>query len=138
MLRRTLLSLAALALPAWCAADPARDAAAVITELAASLTAGNVQTFMAPFDRSVAGYDRLREEVTALVRQGQTQSYVEVVRNEGDDHSRTIEATWELRVRRDGDATFAARPEAKVTCKLELRGKKWRIVEFAPVELFAP
>lgn len=117
------------------AADPARDAAAVITELAAALTAGNVQLFLAPFEKPD---EQLRASVAALVAQGETQSYVEIVKNEGDGQARTVEATWELRIKREGDATPSTRREARITAKVELRGKRWRIVEFAPVDFFRP
>ena len=118
-----------------CAADAGRDAAAVISNLAASLTAGNAQEFLAAFDRAMPGYDKLRANVTALVRQGEIQSYIDIVKNEGDDRARTIEMTWELRVQREGDA-IASRREARVTCKLEKQEKKWRIVGMEPVEWF--
>ena len=55
-------------------ADAGSDAAAVISELAASLTAGNAQEFLAAFDRAMPGYDKLRANVTALVQVGETQS----------------------------------------------------------------
>jgi hypothetical protein len=119
-------------------AEPARDAAAVITSLTAALTAGNVQEFLAPFDPAVAGYDRLRVGVAALAAQGETQSFVEVTKNEGSDHVRTVEANWELRIRREGDATPSSRREVHVVCKLELRGKRWRIMEFTPVDFLVP
>src|SRR5437879_3398982 len=135
MARRFLLAISVAAI--CFAADSAGDAAAVITELAASLTAGNAQEFLAAFDRGMPGYDKLRENVAALVRQGETQSYIEIVKNEGDDKARTIEMTWELRIQRDGDAT-ASRREARVTCKLEKQGKRWRIVGMEPAEFLAP
>jgi hypothetical protein len=138
---RPILGCALLVLQFACctarAADPAAGASAVITELAASLTAGNVQMFMASFDPSCPGYAELRNAVQALASQGETQSYVEVVKNEGDDRARTLEATWELRIRRESEAT-PVRREARVTCKMEIRGKRWRIVSFAPVDFLTP
>ena len=60
MTRRLLLTLSV----ATCfAADPAGDAAAVITELATSLTARNAQQSLTAFDRAMPGYDKLRENV---------------------------------------------------------------------------
>ncbi|SRR5712692_8887327 len=135
MTRRVLFVISVVAMAFG--ADPAGDAAAVITELAASLTAGNAQEFMAAFDRGMPGYDKLRDNVTALVRSGETQSYIEIVKNEGDDKVRTIDMSWELRVKREGDAT-ASRREAQVRCKLEKQGKRWKIVEMAPVEFLGP
>src|SRR5882724_1379515 len=119
------------------AADAAGEASAVISELAASLTAGNAQEFLAAFDRAMPGYDKLRANVTALVQVGETQSYVEIVKNEGDDRARTIEMTWELRVQREGEAV-ASRRETRVTCKLEKQGKKWRNTGMQPVEWLGP
>jgi len=125
---------------AWCgaAAEPAREAASVITGLAAALTAGNVQEFMAPFDRSVPQYDSIQANVTALAAQGDTQSYLEITKNEGDERARTLEISWELRLTRASEALPYARRQTNVTCKLELRGKQWRIVAFQPAEFLAP
>src|SRR5215831_17212065 len=119
------------------AADPARETADVIRELASSLTAGNAQEFLRHFDRTMPGYDKLSANVTALVRQGETQSYVDVVSNEGDDETRTLTVTWELRLQREGEATASARPEARVTCKLRKQGKQWRIVSFTPIDFLS-
>src|SRR5215468_4991115 len=128
----SLTIAALLGLMTCFAADPARETADVIRELAASLTAGNAQEFLRHFDRAMPGYDQLSANVTALVRQGETQSYVDVVSNEGDGETRTLTVTWELRIQREGEATASARPEAKVACKLRRQGKQWRIVSFAP------
>jgi hypothetical protein len=130
-----MLLVSAALLPA---ADPARDSASVITGLAASLTAGNVQEFMAPFDPAMPGLDRLRAGVAALVAQGETQSFIELTKNEGDERLRTLELTWELRILRTGDATISSRREVSVTCKLELRGKRWRVVAFQPIDFLIP
>ena len=119
------------------AADSARDAASVITGLAAALTAGDAQDFLSPFDSGIAGYERLRAGVDALVRLGETQSFLEITRNEGDAHTRNLEIDWDLRIRREGDAT-PSRREVLVKCTLELRGRRWRITAFAPVEFLIP
>ena len=137
MTRRALLLMLVPAAMAR-AADPARDAAAVIAELAAALTAGNVQEFMAPFDPAFVDFQRVRAGVAALAAQGETQSYVEVVKNEGNSQSRALEVSWELRIRREGDATISSRRQVQVACKLELRGQRWRIVQFAPVDFLSP
>ena len=137
MTRRLLLLLLVSTVP-LAGADPARDSASVITSLAASLTAGNAQEFIAPFDPAMPGLDRLRTGVSALVAQGETQSFIELTKNEGDEHTRTLELTWELRILRTGDATISSRRQLQVTCKLELRGKRWRIVAFEPIDFLIP
>jgi hypothetical protein len=137
-MRRRLLLVLLVSVVRLRAADPARDSASVITGLAASLTAGNVQEFMAPFDPAMPGLDRLRAGVAALATQGETQSFIELTKNEGDEHARTLELTWELRILRTGDATISSRREVTVTCKLELRGKRWRIIAFQPIDFLIP
>jgi hypothetical protein len=131
-MHRRALPLLLLCLPACLtAADPAREAAAVVTEVAASLTAGNLQMFLAPFDAALPDYDRLRAAVAALMAQGDTQSYLEVTSNEGDDRARTLTVDWELR-------TATARRQVRVTCKVELKNKRWRIVGFTPIDFLMP
>jgi len=120
------------------AADPAREASSVITELAASLTAGNLELFLEPFDRGMPNYATLSANVAALMRQGQTQSYIEVVKNEGDDKTRTIEADWELRIQRDTDATASTGRESHIFVRMEKQGKRWRIMAFSPVGFLEP
>jgi hypothetical protein len=120
------------------AAGPAQEAAGAVTEMVGSLTAGNVQQFMAAFDPALPGYQKLRENVDALVRQGETQSYVDILKNEGDEKSRTLELTWELRIQHAGDATASARREVQVTAKLQKQGKGWRIVALDPIAFLAP
>jgi hypothetical protein len=137
MTRRLLLLLFVSVVPLR-AADPARDSASVITGLAASLTAGNAQEFMAPFDPALPGLDRLRVGVSALVAQGETESFLEISKNEGNEQARTLELSWELRILRSGDATISSRRQVQVTCKLELRGKRWRIVAFEPIDFLIP
>ncbi len=135
---RRLLMLLLLPIALVGAADPAQDSAAVITGLAAALTAGNVQLFMEPFDRAMPDYGQLGAEVAALIAQGQTESFIEITKNEGDDRARTIQASWDLRIQKGSDAMPTARREVNVVCKLELRGKHWRIVGFAPVDFLRP
>jgi len=137
MLHR-LLPLLLLPVALLRAADPEHDSAAVITGLAASLTAGNLQLFIEPFEPAMPGYGQLRSDVSALMAQGETQSFIEVTKNEGDGRARTIEASWELRVPRGDDATPSSRRQVQVVCKLELRGKRWRIVAFSPLDFLAP
>jgi hypothetical protein len=120
------------------AADPARETSDVVTSLAAALAARNAQEFLAPFDRKMPDYDRLRANVSALVQQADVQSYLDIVMNEGDDKARKLEIAWTLRIQRTGDATPLPDRDARITCRLERQGKGWRIVAFDPVAFLAP
>ena len=52
----------------------------LFTDLAASLSAGNPTAFLSKFDRKVPGYEKLRENVSALTRQADIGSYVDLIR----------------------------------------------------------
>jgi hypothetical protein len=134
-----MLRRAAMLLPlAIClAADPARDSADVITGLAAALTAGNDQEFMAPFDRGMTGYNQLQANVRALILQAETQSYLDIAVNEGDEKARRLEILWTLRTQRTGDPTAQPERTERLHCRMEMQGKRWRIVAFDGAGFFA-
>ena len=138
MTRRALL-LAPLLLPlaAGSAADPAQEVVDLITSAAASLSAGNAAAFLAAFDRAMPGYETLRANITALERQAEVQSSIDLVENEGDDRRRSLELDWILRIRREQEAT-PGRRQQRVKCRVEKSGKKWRIIALEPLEFFAP
>jgi hypothetical protein len=128
MTRRMLLLLP---LAAACrGGDPAREAFDVITELSASLTAGNVGQVLATFDPKIAGYSDLRANLAALIAEGDVQSFIDEVENEGDDRARDLQLQWTLR-------SIGAR-EKLVKCRIEKQSRKWRITAFDPLTLFAP
>jgi hypothetical protein len=136
MTRRALLLLS-LPLAAGFGADPAQEVLDLITGAAASLSAGNAAAFLAAFDPAMPGYEKLRANITALQRQAEVQSFIDLVEDEGDDRRRTLELDWVLRIRREQEAT-ASRREQRVKCRVEKSGKKWRIVALEPLEFFAP
>ncbi len=136
MTRRAVLLLFAAA---CCrAADPAGEVLDLFTDVAASLSAGNVPRFLAAFDPGMPGYAQLRENVTALAAQGDVQSFIDPVENEGTNTARTVEWKWTLRIRRGQDATTGVVREQNVKAKVEKRGRNWRITQLEPVEFFAP
>ena len=110
----------------------------LFTDVAASLSAGNVPRFLAAFDPAMPGYAQLRENVTALTAQGDVQSFIDPVENEGTNTARTVEWKWTLRIRRGQDATTGVVREQNVKAKVEKRGRNWRITELEPVAFFAP
>jgi len=130
--------LGVMSLAVCFAADPAGEVLELFTDLAASLSAGNSTAFLSKFDRKMPGYEKLRENVSALTRQADIESYVDVVRNEGDDAKREVEATWKMRIKRGQEATAGPAREQVLKCRVEKQGKNWRVTSLAPVEFFAP
>jgi hypothetical protein len=136
MTRRVLLLIP---LAACCrAADPAREVLDLIADAAGSLSAGNVALFLKAFDPKMPGYAKLRENVTGLIAQGDVQSLIDPLEDEGDDRRRVAQFHWTLRIPRGPQAANFTRREQVVKCSVEKRGGKWRIVELEPIEFFAP
>ena len=136
MTRRLLVMLA---LAACCrAGDPAREVLDLVADAAGALSAGNVSLFMKAFDPAMAGYATLRENVTALIAQGEVQSEIEPLEGEGDERRRVDTFQWTLRWKRGENSASFARREQVVTCKAEKQGGKWRIVGLEPIAFFAP
>jgi hypothetical protein len=128
-----LFALAACARPA----DPAGEVVDLFTDVAASLSAGNVKRFLAAFDPAMPGYATLREDVTGLVAQGEVQSFLDPLVNEGSETRRSVEWAWTLRIRRGQDATSGVVREETVKAQVEKRSGKWRIVQLEPPRFFA-
>jgi hypothetical protein len=63
---------------------------------------------------------------------------IEVTGNQGDDASRVLELDWILRIDSRQPGAGSIRRQETVKCSLRKTGKKWRIVAFEPIELFAP
>ena len=136
MTRRTLL---AIPLAACCdAADAAQEVLDLLTDAAASLSAGNAALFLKVFDPAMAGYAKLRENVTGLIAQGDVQSLIEPMEDEGDDRRRLAQFQWTLVLQRGQEAAGSVRRQQVVKCKVEKQGGKWRIVGLEPIEFFAP
>ena len=136
MTRRVLLGIP---LAAWChAADPAQEVVDLIADLAASLSAGNVALFLKAFDPKMPGFAKLRENVTGLIAQGDVQSFIDPLEDEGDERRRVAQFDWTLLMHRGQEATSFARREQVLKFSVEKRGGKWWIVELEPIEFFAP
>ena len=136
MTRRVLLLVP---LAAYChAADAAQEVVDLIADLAASLSAGNVTLFLKAFDPKMPGFAKLRENVTGLMAQGDVQSFIDPLEDEGDDRRRVAQFDWTLLMHRGQEAASYARREQVLKFSVEKRGSKWRIVELEPIEFFAP
>jgi hypothetical protein len=118
--------------------DEAREIWDLLTRLAGALSQANLMEFLEAFDRSMAGYQRLQANVAALLGQYEVQSSIEVLRDEGDAAARTVELDWFLQLEEQRDAGAVTRRRERVHCRLEKRGKEWKIAGIEPLSFFAP
>ncbi|MBZ5727109.1 MAG: hypothetical protein LAP87_19190 [Acidobacteriia bacterium] len=141
MRRRTLLlSFAALALCHSAAPRPdsEQEVSDLFASLAAALSEGNAGAFLEGFDPAMAGFEKLRDDVTGLVREAELQSSIEFLANDGDDRARTVSVDWILRIDQRQDAGGGTRRRQTVKCRVAKQGKRWRIEALDPREFFAP
>jgi hypothetical protein len=109
-----------------------------LTRVAAALSQGNLTEFLDAFDRSMAGYQTLERNAAALLRQYEVQSSIELLREETSGASRAVELDWFLQLEEQRDAGAVTRRRERVHCRLEKRGKRWKITAIEPLAFFAP
>jgi len=102
------------------------------------LSAGKVELFLDSFDRAMPDFGKLRFHVAGLVEQADVSCNVEITSNEGDDSERALTLDWILTIEPKQDSPGATQREKTVKCRLKKVGKKWKIVSFEPIDLFAP
>ena len=110
----------------------------VLTRVAAALSQGNLTEFLDVFDRSMAGYEKLQANAGALLGQYEVQSSIEVLRQEFSGAAWTVELDWFLQLEEQRDGGAVTRRRERLHCRLEKRGKRWKITAIDPVAFFAP
>ena len=133
--RRALLAASVAALAR--AADPADEAWELITAMATALGRGDDVGFLSACDSSLSGYATLRTNVAALVATADIESAIDPVRNEGDATAREIEVDWQLNLVDRAGLQRVTRRRQVVKCRLEKRGRRWRVAKLDPVAFFA-
>jgi hypothetical protein len=119
-------------------ADPTQEVWDLLTQVASALSERNPEAFLAAFDPAMPGYQKVRAGVSALLRDAEVQSSIELENDEGGAEERTVELDWLLKIRPEQDAAASTRRQQRVRCRLRKSGKKWRIVWFDPLEFLAP
>jgi hypothetical protein len=134
MQRRLFLSLA---LSCALRADASEEAWDALTEMASALGRGNATAFAAALDSGMAGYQALRDDVTALLGQQEVQCSLDLLENSGDDAERTIAVDWLMVLTPRAGMTRSTRRRQTVRCQFRRR-KKWFMTGIEPRDLFKP
>lgn len=118
-------------------ADQSADVRHQVSYVASALTAGNPADAMTPFDKSFAGYEKLREYFVGLTSAYQLVSQLEVTDEQDSKEEATLTVEWTLTI--TGEQTgYNDSRHAIVTARLAQKRGKWKIVELAPLEFFNP
>src|SRR5712692_302626 len=94
--RRVILALLAAPLPLFRpgsagAADSHQEVFDLLTEMASALSEGNALAFLKPIDRAMPDYQKLQDNVVALVAQNDLASSIEVLKEQGNEKRREVE-----------------------------------------------
>jgi len=108
-----------------------------VSNVAASLTAGDAAEAMMPFDKSFADYDKLRDDFIALTTAYRISNQLEILVQNIAGQEATLTVHWVLTLSDEFNDLAETRAQ-DVTVKLSFLKYQWRIVGFSPLELFDP
>ena len=115
-----------------------QDSGDVIQRAAEALRGQKAAALWILFDPAMPGYKKMQSESGALLGQGRVESTIEIRKDEGDDRGRRLEIDWRMRIEQGEGVLAITERHSAVTCRLAHKDGGWKIVEFAPLELFAP
>jgi hypothetical protein len=118
-------------------ADEAADVRAQLGAIATALTAGNPAEAMMPFDKSYADYDKLSNYFAGLTNAFQIVNNVSVTDEDDAAAESKLTVHWTLTLSDLGSNATQQR-EGDIHVRMVLRGRTWKIVEFAPIDVFDP
>ena len=125
---RVLALLLAAVLAAAQTPQPVTD---LLREVSEALANQDAPALLEQFDRSTPGYAQIREDVERLLGRSSAGSTIDILKDEGDAIVRTLDLDWYLRIDRE-------QPRRQIVhCKVALQGRKWKIVQFEPVDFFS-
>ena len=127
-----------MALAAPLLADTRQEILDLITELASALSEGNGLAFLDHIDRAMPDYQKLEQSILALTEQNEVSAAIDILKQEGDDRTQTVELDSLLQIRSREDSGPIERRRETVKCRAERKKKNWKIVSLEPIALFAP
>jgi hypothetical protein len=123
---------------AWDAVSGAAMDLQVASRRAEGRDENNLPNLLGRFDRAMTGYAQLAANLEALTSIWVVEPAIQLTGNEGGDDRRSLEIDWVMTLTSPLDGGRSLRKEETVKCAVEKRGKRWLIVSFTPLELFAP
>jgi len=126
-----------MALAAPLLADTRQEILDLITELASALSEGNGLAFLDHIDHAMPDYQKLEQNILALTEQNEVSAAIDILKQEGDDRTQTVELDWLLQIRSREDNGPIERRRETVKCRAERKKKNWKIASLDPIALFA-
>jgi len=127
-----------IALAAPLLADTRQDILDLFTAMASALSEGNGLVFLDHVDHSMPNYQKLEQNVLALVAQNEILSSLDVLKQDGTDEEQDVELDWFLQIRSREENGPLERRRQSVKCRLMRTKKKWKVTSLEPVSFFVP
>ena len=118
-------------------ADQAADVRAQLGAVATALTAGNPAEAMTPFDKTYADYGKLSNYFAGLTSAFQIVNNVSVTDEDDAAAESKLTVHWTLTLSDLGTNSTQQRA-GDIQVRIVLKGRRWKIVEFAPIDVFDP
>ena len=113
-------------------AEPPANVLSFFRSAAEALADGDARALLGKFDGKMPEYATLRDEIEALLAAHQVGSTIEIVSDEGNNQKRALELDWLLVISDVGQRRQI------IKCKIERRGRDWKITAIDPVGFFKP
>jgi len=118
-------------------ADQAADARSTLDQVARGLSEGNPADAISPFDKSYGDYDKLSGYFGGLTDAFQIVNEIDVVDERDTERDITLTARWTITLS-DLGSNYTERRVGDIQVRLLLKNRKWKIVEFLPIDIFDP
>jgi len=119
-------------------ADVRQDVLDLFTAMASALSEGNGLAFLDHVEHSMPDYQKLERNILALVAQNEVLSSIDILKDDGDDQTRTVEVDWLMQIRSREETGPIERRRETVKCRLARAKKKWKVASLDPMGLFTP
>jgi hypothetical protein len=118
-------------------AEPPSDVLALLQNAADALTNEDAGVFLSHFDRNMPQYATLQGNIEGLMAAYDVESSIEIVSDEGDNEKRSLTLDWVLTTEEKAAARGDRATRRRiVNCRIERRGKQWKITLIEPLDFF--
>lgn len=129
---------AGLLLAASLFADPSSDLRATLQRVATGLTDENPADAMKPFARSFVDYDKLSGYFEGLTGSYQITNEVDVADEQDSPDQVVATIEWTITLSDNTNPGVQDSRYGQIHVRMVREQKRWKIVEFSPIDLFNP
>ena len=136
--RRTALAgLLFAAVSACVRGDEAAELRERLMQVANAVSAGNPSEAISVFSKSYKHYDKLRDYFSALSNGLRVENEVDFLDDPSEEPEPEMNVRWSITIA-DAEMHYSVQRAAEIKIRFARESKKWKIVDFEPIDLFDP